>query len=75
MWRYFSKLAEAKAAVFAVEVMPIEILRRLVKQERHMLRMLEKFLRAREPITESEKRYCAAEAIPLEDFIRRLPKL
>lgn len=74
MWHYFSKLAEAKGAVFAVEVMPMEILRRLVKQERHLLRMLEKFLRAREPITEAEKRYCAAEAIPLKDFIRRLPK-
>jgi len=72
MWHYFSKLAEAKGAVFAVEIVPIEILRRLIEQDRHVLRMLEKCLTAREPLTEAEKRYCQAEAIPIEEFIRRV---
>lgn len=75
MWHYFSRLAKAKGVAFTVEVVPIEILRRLVDQDRHTLGMLEKFLGAREPLSEAEKRYCEAEAIPLEDFIKRLPKL
>ena len=75
MWHYFSRLAKAKGAAFTVEVVPIAILRRLVEQDRHTLGMLEKYLSARGPLTEAEKRYCEAEAIPLEDFIRNLPKL
>jgi hypothetical protein len=75
MWHYFAKLAKEQGAAFTVDVMPTEILRRLVGQNRHTLEMLEKYLNAREPITEAEKRYCEAEAIPLEDFIRRLPRL
>jgi hypothetical protein len=74
MWHYFSRLAKRKGAAFAVQVVPIEILRRLVQQDRHTLEMLEQFLNARGPLTEAEKRYCEAEAIPLEDFIRRLPR-
>ena len=74
MWLYFSRLAKTKGAAFAVQVVPIEILRRLVEQDRHTLQMLEQFLDARKPLTEAEKRYCEAEAIPLEDFIRRLPR-
>ena len=75
MWHHFSRLAKAKGVAFTVEVVPIEILRRLVDQDRHTLGMLEKFLNEREPLTEAQKRYCDAEAIPVEDFIRRLPKL
>src|SRR5215469_3722708 len=75
MWHYFSKVAKAKGAAFAVEVVPIEILRRLVEQDRHTLGMIEKFLNEREPLTEAEKRYCEAEAIPPEYFIRSLPRL
>lgn len=75
MWHYFCSLAKAKGAAFAVEVVPIEILRRLVEQERHTLGMLEKFLNAREPLTDAEKRYCEAEAIPPELFVRKSPKL
>ena len=75
MWHYFSRLAKAKGAAFTVEVVPVEILRRLVEQDRNTLKWLEKFLNAREPLTEAEKRYCEAEAIPLEEFIRKLPKL
>lgn len=75
MWHYFSRLAKAEGVAFTVEVVPIEILRRLVEQDRHTLRMLEKFLNARGPLTEAERRYCEAEAIPIEDFISRLPKL
>jgi hypothetical protein len=75
MWHYFSRLAKAKGAAFTVEVVPIEILRRVVEQDRHTLEILKKFLNSREPLTEAEKRYCEAEAIPLEDFIKRLPKL
>lgn len=75
MWHYLSRLAKAKGEVFAVETMPIEILRRLVEQDRHALEMFEKFLSAREPLTAAEMKYCEAEAIPPEDFIRRLPRL
>lgn len=75
MWHHFSRLAKAKGAAFTVEVVPIEILRRLVEQDRHTLDMLQKFLNAREPLTEAEKRYCEAEAIPPELFVRKLPKL
>ena len=75
MWHYFSKIAKAKGAAFAVEVIPTDILRRVVEQDRHMLGWLEKFLNARGILTEAEKRYCEAEAIPFEDFISRLPKL
>jgi hypothetical protein len=46
MWHYFSRLAKAKGVAFTVEVVPIEILRRLVEQDRHTLGMLEKFLNA-----------------------------
>jgi hypothetical protein len=73
MWHYFSRLAKKKGAALAVQVVPIEILRRLVEQDRHTLEMLEQFLNAREPLTEAEKRYCEAEAIPPDYFIRRLP--
>lgn len=69
------RFAKEQGAAFTVDVMPTEILRRLVEQDRQKLGTLEKFLNAREPITEWEKRYCEAEAIPLEDFIRRLPRL
>ncbi|HLX68982.1 MAG TPA: hypothetical protein VKV04_05070 [Verrucomicrobiae bacterium] len=75
MWHYFAKLAKENGAAFTVDVMPTEILRRLVAQDRQKLEMLQKYLHAREPLTEAEKRYCEAEAIPLDDFIRRLPRL
>lgn len=75
MWHHYSRLAKAKGAAFTVEVVPIDILRRLVEQDRHTLGMLEKFLNEREPLTEAEKRYCEAEAIPFEYFVRKLPRL
>jgi len=74
MWHYFAKVAKEQGAAFTVDVIPTETLRRLVEQERGKLGMLEKYLNAREPITEAEKRYCEAEAIPLEEFIRRQPR-
>jgi hypothetical protein len=74
MWNYFSRLAKRKGAAFAVQVVPIDILRRLVEQDRQTLEMLERFLDVRKPLTEAEKRYCEAEAIPLDDFVRRLPR-
>jgi hypothetical protein len=55
--------------------MPPDVLRDLVELDRANLDLLEKFLNVREPLTEAEKRYCEAEAIPLEDFIRKLPRL
>ena len=73
MWRYFARLARETGAEFAMEVMPPEILRKIVASERANLDLLEKFMNSREPLTEAEKRYCEAEDIPLEDFIRRLP--
>jgi hypothetical protein len=74
MWHYFSRLAKTKGAALAVQVVPIELLRRLVEQDRQTLAMLEQFLNAREPLTEAEKRYCEAEAIPFEHFVKRLPR-
>ena len=73
MWLHFSELAKATGAEFAMEVMPPEVLRDLVESDRDSLRLLEKFQTAREPLTLAEIRYCEAEAIPLIDFIRRLP--
>lgn len=75
MWHYFAKLAKATGALFAMEIMPPDLLREIVESERAYLDVVEKFLNAREPLTEVERRYCEAEAIPLEDFIRRLPRL
>jgi len=72
MLLYFSNLAKATGAEFAMEVMPPEILRDLVESDRANLDLLEKFLNSRDPLTEAERRYCEAEAIPLEDFIRKL---
>ena len=57
-----------------MEVMPPDVLRDLVESDRVSLALLEKFLNSHEPLTEAEKRYCEAEAIPLEDFIRRTPR-
>lgn len=74
-WHYFARLAKATGAQFAVEVMPPEVLRDIAKSDRADLELLEKFLNAREPLTEAERRYCECEAIPLEDFIRKLPRL
>lgn len=74
MWLYFSSLARETGAEFAMEVMPRDVLRDLVDSDRANLGLLEKFLNTREPLTEAQRRYCAAEAIPLEDFIRKLPK-
>lgn len=73
-WLYFSNLAKETGAEFAMEVMPPDVLRDLVESDRTNLGLLEKFLNTREPLTEAERRYCEAEAIPLEDFIRKLPK-
>ena len=75
MWHYFARLAKATGAVSATEVMPPEVLGYLVESDRANLDVFEKLLNACEPLTEAEKRYCEAEAIPLEDFIRRLPRL
>ena len=74
MWHYFSRLAQITGAEFAMEVMPPDVLRDIVECDRAKLDLLEKFLSAREPLTEAERRYCEAEAIPLEDFIRKLPR-
>lgn len=74
MWNYFAKLAKKQGAAFTVDVMPTETLRRLVEQEQDKLGTLKKYLIAREPLTEAEKRYCEAEAIPLADFVRKLPR-
>lgn len=74
MWHYFSRLAKETGAAFAMEVMPPEVLRDLVESDRAKLNLLERFLHAREPLTEAERRYCEAEAIPFEKFIRRLPR-
>lgn len=75
MWHYFSRLAKATGAAFAMEVMPPEIMRDLVKLDRADLDLLERFLNTREPLTEAEKKYCEAEAISPEDFIRKPPEL
>lgn len=75
MWHHLSRLAKVNGQVFAVETLPIETLRRLVEQDRQTLEMFEKFLNAREPLTEAERRYCEAEAIPPQDFIRRPSRL
>ena len=69
----FSELAKETGAQFAMEVMPPDVLRELVESDRANLHLLEKFLNAREPLTVAEIRYCEAEAIPLIEFIRRLP--
>jgi hypothetical protein len=74
MWHYFSRLAEVTGAEFAMEVMPPNVLRDIVESERAKLDLLEKFLKSREPLTEAQRRYCEAEAISVEDFIRRLPR-
>lgn len=74
-WDYFARLAKATGAQFAVEVMPPEVLRDIAKSDRADLELLEIFMNAREPLTERERKYCEAEAIPLEDFIRKPPKL
>jgi len=71
-WHYFSRLAEVTGADFAMEVMPPDMLRDLIESDRAKLDLLERFLKACEPLTEAEIRYCEAEAIPLEDFIRKL---
>ena len=73
MWQYFSQLARASGAEFAMEVMPPDVLRKVVASERAILALLEKFLNSRELLTEAQIRYCEAEAIPIEDFIKRLP--
>lgn len=70
IWHFFAKLAQATGAEFAMEVMPPELLCNLVESDRDKLDLLEEFLNACEPLTEAEKRYCEAEAIPLQDFIR-----
>lgn len=75
VWHYFFKLAEATGADSPVEIMPPDVLRYLLESDRANLDLLEKFLNACEPLTEAERKYCEAEAIPLEDFIRRLPRL
>jgi hypothetical protein len=74
LWHYFCLLAKATGAESPVAVMPPDVLRYLVESDRANLDLLEKFLNVCEPLTEAEKRYCEAEAIPLEDFIRRLPR-
>jgi hypothetical protein len=75
LWHYFFRLAKVTGADSPTEVMPPDVLRYLVESDRANLDLLEKFLNAREPLTKAEKRYCEAEGIPIEDFIRRLPRL
>jgi len=75
VWDYFSRLADTIGADSPKDIMPPKVLRYLVESDRANLDLLEKFLNVREPLTEAEKRYCAAEAIPLKNFIRRLPRL
>ena len=74
LWHYFCRLAEVAGAESPVAVMPPDVLRYLVESDRANLDLLEKFINVCDPLTDAEKRYCEAEAIPLEDFVRRLPK-
>src|SRR5215469_12267790 len=74
LWHYFYMLAKVTGAESPMEVMPPDVLRYLVESDQASLSLLEKFLKTQEPLTAAEKRYCEAEAIPLEDFIRRMPR-
>ena len=74
IWHYFARLATVTGAASATDAMPRNVLRYLVESDRANLDLLEKLLNVCEPVTEAQRRYCEAEAIPLKDFIRRLPR-